>query len=195
MADERNVHVKLAGAEVFGLLMIAWVTLIVAMYGFKAFDLTVGNNLAFVLTNALWVGVALLLATLVSFLNENMLLAAVFGVLGFFFIAWSQLPGAPIGIVPMYMAVFVGIALLIATLLSMWQPVRLLPILLVVAAILFFVLGAWLNDFPTNGESSSLRGIVGVFSILVFLIAAYMSIAIGALMVKGKPVLPLLIKK
>ncbi|MGD1060050.1 MAG: hypothetical protein ABR879_01155 [Methanomassiliicoccales archaeon] len=195
MAEERNLHMKLAGAEVFGLLMIAWITLIVAMYGFKAFDLTVGSNLAFVLTNALWVGAALLLATLVSFLNENVILTAVFGVLAFFFIAWSQLPGAPIGVVPMYMAVFVGIALLIATVLSLWQPVRLLPILLIVAAILFFVLGAWLNDFPTNGENSNLRGIVGVFSILVFLIAVYMSIAIGALMVKGKPVLPLLIKK
>lgn len=192
MAEERNLHMKLAGAEVFGLLLIGWMTFIVAMYGFKVFDLTVGSNLSQVFALSTWVGAGLLLATLVSFINENMLLSAVFGLLAFFFIAW---PSLAVGVVPMYIAVFVGLALLLAALLAFNQPVMLLPILLLVAAILFFLLGAWLNDFTTKGEASDLRAIVGVFSILTFLISVYMAAAIGMLMMKGKPVLPLLIKK
>ncbi len=195
MAEERNLHLKLAGAEVFGLLMIAWVTLIVALYGFEVYDLTVGSNLSSVLTFCIWIGAALLLATVVSFLNENMLLSAVFGLLAFFFIAWPSLGPAPVGVVPMYIAIFVGIGLLITAIISIWQPVRLLPILLIVAAILFFLIGLWLDDFETAGENSDYRMIVGVFSILVFLISVYMATAIGAFVVKGKPVLPLFIKK
>ncbi|MCX6652961.1 MAG: hypothetical protein NT137_06380 [Methanomassiliicoccales archaeon] len=193
MAEERNLHLKLAGAEVLGLIMIAWATFVVAMIGLKVIDFdALGATLAMVATVSTYVGVGLLLATLVSFLNENMLLTAAFGILAFFFLAF---PGfATTGAAAMYATIFVGIALLLLTVVAFMQPVKLLPILLLVAAILFFVLGAWLNE-PAKLNTSDMRMIVGIFSLLVFLISVYMAAAIGLLTMKGKPVLPLLITK
>jgi hypothetical protein len=134
----------------------------------------------------------LLLCTLVSFINENMLLTAVFGPLAFFFIAFPSFILA--GPAAMYATIFIGIVLLLDALVAFMQPVKLLPILLLVAAILFFVLGAWVGDAPKY-DTSDMRMIVGVFSLLTFLIATYMAVAIGILTVKGKMLLPLLVTK
>ena len=190
MAEERNLHMKLAGAEVLGLVAIGWVTFVLAMYGLKVFDIMAGlSTIAGILP---WAGGALLLCTLAPFINENMLLTAVFGPLAFFFIAAPGFITA--GTPAMYATIFIGIVLLLDALVAFMQPVKLLPILLLVAAILFFVLGAWVGDAPKY-DTSDMRMIVGVFSLLTFLIATYMAVAIGILTVKGKMLLPLLVTK
>ena len=75
----------------------------------------------------------------------------------------------------------------------MAQPVKMLPVLLIVAAIAFILLGLWFqNDLPNATEDY--RMLTGVFWLLVGLIATYMGAAITMLVMKGKPVLPLLIK-
>jgi len=190
MAEERNLHMKLAGAEVLGLVAIGWVTFVVAMYGLKVFDLAAGaGTIVGILP---WAGGALLLCTLVSFINENMLLTAVFGPLAFFFIAFPSFILA--GPAAMYATIFIGIVLLLDALVAFMQPVRILPILLLVAAILFFLLGAWQNE-PLKADTSDMRMLVGVFSLLTFILAMYIAAAIGILTIKGKMLLPLLVKK
>lgn len=191
MAEERNLHMKLAGAEVLGLVAIGWVTFVVAMYGLKVFDLGAGAG---TITSILpWAGGALLLCTLVSFINENMLLTAVFGPLAFFFIAFPSFILA--GPAAMYATIFIGIVLLLDALVAFMQPVRILPILLLVAAILFFLLGAWQEGGMAKADTSDMRMLVGVFSLLTFILAIYIAAAIGILTVKGKMLLPLLVKK
>jgi hypothetical protein len=135
----------------------------------------------------------LLLCTLVSFINENMLLTAVFGPLAFFFIAFPSfiLAGPP----AMYATIFIGIVLLLDALVAFMQPVRILPILLLVAAILFFLLGAWQEGGGAKADTSDMRMLVGVFSLLTFILAMYIAAAIGILTIKGKMLLPLLVKK
>jgi succinate-acetate transporter protein len=52
----------------------------------------------------------------------------------------------------------------------------------------------WYSDL-TQGNGENLRMIVGVLWILTGIIATYMAAAITMLVMKGKPVLPLLISK
>ena len=87
---------------------------------------------------------------------------------------------------------FVGVILLVMALVSFAQPVKMLPILLIVAGIAFILLALWWaeGDLLNNDY----RMITGVFWTLVAVIAVYMAAAISLLVVKGKPVLPLLIK-
>lgn len=197
MADERNTHVKMAMAEVLGLYMIAFVGILVGSYGLKVFD-----GLDVIISLSLYLGIGLLICTFIAFLNENLLLTGIFGVLGIFLVSFSPMVSAAaltpvLGGDPktaMVYMVFVGVLLLVMALVSWAQPVKILPVLLVVAGLAFIFLGMWFNDF-TLGNGDNLRMIVGVLWILVGLLATYMAAAITMLVMKGKPVLPLMISK
>ncbi len=202
MAEERNVHTKVAMAEVLGLLMIGWITALIAFFGFKSYE-----DLGVILAVIPFAGWGLIVALVIAYLNENLLLTAIFGPLAFFCLAFPAiasdgltpllgLSGAPAaGAVAL---AFVGLALLIACLVSIMQPVKMLPVLLLVAAIMFFMLALWWTDLGSSTKTvfnSDWRVLVGVFAILTSLFATYMAAAISVLVVKGKPLLPLLISK
>ncbi len=196
MAEERNTHVKVAMAEVLGLYMIAFVGIMVGSYGFSVFD---GLNV--IINISLYLGIGLLVCTVIAYLNENLLLTGIFGVLGVFLVSFSPmvsgavattLGGDPVS--AMVYMVFVGVLLLIMALVSWMQPVKMLPLLLIVGGLAFIVLGMWFNDF-TLGNGENLRAIVGVLWFLTGLLSMYMAAAITMLVMKGKPVLPLMISK
>ena len=196
MAEERNTHVKMAMAEVFGLYMIALVGALVGSYGLKVFD-----GLGVIINVALYLGIGLLICAFIAFWNENLLLTGIFGVLGIFLASFSGMVSGAMGAFPMgdfasamVFMVAVGVLLLIMALVSWMQPVKLLPILLIVGGLAFIALGFWFNDFGA-GKGDNLRMVVGVLWILTGLLAAYLGAAITMLVMKGKPVLPLLISK
>ncbi|QLH73999.1 MAG: hypothetical protein HPY73_00045 [Methanomassiliicoccales archaeon] len=185
MAEEKNMHVKVAMAEVFGLVLIGFIATLVGMFGLEQYD-----DLNVIIGVAPTVGLLLLVATIVAYLNENILLTGIFGVLALFLMAFE-------GIIQHDAAgataiAFVGVILLVMALVSFAQPVKMLPILLIVAGIAFILLALWWaeGDLLNNDY----RMITGVFWTLVAVIAVYMAAAISLLVVKGKPVLPLLIK-
>jgi hypothetical protein len=200
MAEERNTHVKMAMAEVLGLYMIAFVGIVVGCYGLKVFD-----GLGVIAAISLYLGIGLLVCTVIAFWNENLLLTGIFGVLGVFLLGFQPMVRGALGLGDMaafggdaasgmvYM-VFVGVLLLIMALISMAQPVKLLPILLIVGGLAFIFLGLWFNDFGT-ANMENYRMIVGVLWLLTGVIATYLAAAITLLVMKGKPVLPLLISK
>ncbi len=193
MAEESNVHTKMAMAEVLGLYMIALIGILVGCYGLGVFD-----GLGVIIGVSTYLGLGLLLCTYVAYRNENLLLTGIFGVLAIFLLGFSAMvDGAlsPMGDVDsaMIFMVFIGVLLLIMGVISLAQPVKMLPVLLIVAAIAFILLGLWFqNDLPNATEDY--RMMTGVFWMLVGLIATYMGAAISLLVMKGKPVLPLLIK-
>ncbi len=189
MADERNVHVKLAMPEGLGCLLIAYLTFMVAMLGFD--QVTLGPAL---LAVSYWVGIGFLICAVAAFFNENYIMTCVFGILGVFTLAFPQIVTdvPPTGsFANGGMAVlFIGVILLVVALVSAWQPVRLLPIFLVIAALMFFFIGLWWGDLAND----TYKMLTGVLAFITMLLALYFTAAVGALVVKGKPVLPLLIK-
>jgi hypothetical protein len=189
MAEERNIHVKMAMAEVFGLYMIAFVGILVGSYGLKVFD-----GLGVIIAIAMYLGIGLLVCMFIAFLNENLLLTGIFGILGIFLVSFEAMLGGGDATSAMVYMAAVGIFLLIMALVSMMQPVKILPVLLVVGGLAFIFLGMWYSDL-THGNGENLRMIVGVLWILTGIIATYMAAAITMLVMKGKPVLPLLISK
>ena len=202
MAEERNTHVKMAMAEVLGLYMIAFVGALVGSYGLKIFD-----GLGVIVAVSLYLGIGLLICTVVAFWNENLLLTGIFGVLGVFLVSFGPMVSGTLGLGAFPTAVFggdfasamvymiaVGVVLLVMALISWMQPVKLLPILLIVGGLAFIVLGLWWNDFGA-GHGDNLRMAVGALWLLTGLIATYLAAAITMLVMKGKPVLPLLITK
>ncbi|MCE5296021.1 MAG: hypothetical protein LLG16_02820 [Euryarchaeota archaeon] len=188
MADDKNIHNKLAMAEVLGLYLIALVGILVACYGLEVFD---GLG---VITGVSWfIGLGLLLCTFVAFWNENLLLTGIFGILAIFLLGFEAMVNGADFDATMVYCVVVGVLLLVMGLVSFAQPVKMLPILLIVAAVAFIVLGLWFqNDVPNMTEDY--RMLVGVFWLLTGIIAMYMGAAITLLVMKGKAVLPLLIK-
>jgi hypothetical protein len=127
MAEERNTHVKLAMAEPLGCLVISWIAFLVSMAMFK--QITIDSSVA-AISN--WVGLILIVLAIISFVNENLLCTMVFGPLGIFFVAFPVMGGAAVWLV----SIWLGIILLVDTWLATAQPVRLLPVLLFLAAIL-----------------------------------------------------------
>jgi hypothetical protein len=194
MAEEQNTHIKVAMAEVLGLYIIAFVGALVGSYGLKVFD-----GLGVIINIALYLGIGLLICTIIAFWNENLLLTGIFGVLGVFLVSFSSMVTGAMGTFgdfasAMVYMIVVGVLLLIMALVSWMQPVKILPVLLVVAGLAFIFLGLWFNDFGA-GNGENLRAIVGVLWLLVGLLATYMAAAITMLVMKGKPVLPLMISK
>lgn len=193
MADDKNIHMKVAMAEVFGLYIIALVGILVGSYGLGIFD-----GLGVIIAVSLYLGLGMLLCTFVAFWNENLLLTGIFGVLAIFLLGFGPMASGAMGAMgdfesAMVYMVFIGVLLLVMGLISLAQPVKMLPILLFVAALAFIFLGLWFkNDLPNAKENY--RAIVGALWILAGLIATYMAAAISLLVMKGKQVLPLLIK-
>ncbi|KAF5064833.1 hypothetical protein DSECCO2_280430 [anaerobic digester metagenome] len=193
MAEESNVHTKMAMAEVLGLYMIALIGILVGCYGLGVFD-----GLGVIIGISTYLGLGLLLCTYVAYRNENLLLTGIFGVLAIFLLSFPAMVDGAMGAFgdfdsAMVYMVFIGVLLLVMGLISLAQPVKMLPVLLIVAAIAFILLGLWFqNDLPNATEDY--RMLTGVFWLLVGLIATYMGAAITMLVMKGKPVLPLLIK-
>jgi hypothetical protein len=196
MTDE-NVHLKVAMAEVLGLFLVSLVAILVGMYGLEVVDGfaaigTIGGVIP-------WIGAGLLLCTLVAFWNENILVTAAFGVFAIFCLSFNGMVGGDLGMgsnneQAMYYMIFVGIALAMIGLVSLAQPVKILPVFLFIAALAFIFLGLWYNGLA-EGNADDYRTIVGVLWTVAALLALYMATAISFLVVKGKPVLPLLITK
>jgi len=194
MAEERNTHVKVAMAEVLGLYMIALVGILVGSYGLKVFD-----GLGVIINIAMYLGLGLLVCTIIAFWNENLLLTGIFGILAVFLLSFSPMVSGAMGSFgdfqsAMTYMVFIGLLLWVMALVSLMQPVKILPVLLFIAGLAFMFLGMWFNDFG-HGNGDNLRAVVGVLWMLTGLIATYMAAAITMLVMKGKPVLPLLISK
>ena len=184
----------MAMAEVFGLYMIALVGALVGSYGLKVFD-----GLGVIINVAMYLGIGLLICTIIAFWNENLLLTGIFGVLGVFLVSFSPMVSGAMGSFgdfesAMVYMVFVGVLLILMALVSLAQPVKILPVLLIVAGLAFILLGMWFNDFGA-GNGENLRAAVGALWLLTGIIATYMAVAITMLVMKGKPVLPLLISK
>ncbi len=182
MAEERNIHVKMAMVEPLGCFLIAWIAFQVAMFGFKQFGLT-----AAVAEVSSIVGVALIILAFLAFWQENILCTIVFGPLGAFFVIFPAMSAAG-GVWAATM--FIGIILLLDMIVSLAQPVRLLPVLLFFAFLLFVTLGAWLNS-----PNDTMMSVFAAMSTIVFLLALYLGTGVSLLVMKGKEVLPLLIKK
>ena len=201
MADEKPMQILFAMADVLGLFIIALFTLLVAGFGLKLYDGT-----GIVTAVALPVGLVTLIVTYVAYHNNNLLGTAIFGPLAaffltFFFLTSGVLPGlAAAGAFPTaggmgnaiaVLLAFIGIVIFIDAIISIWQPVRLLPVLLFVAAIAFWVTALFYSPGTT---SDSVRLGFGALWMLYTLISLYMAPAIMTLVMKGKAIFPLFIK-
>ncbi len=185
MADESNVHVKVAMADVLGLLVISMFTTAVGIFGLG----TGASAIGLVVAIGPFVGIATLVAAIFAYLNENLLATAIFGPLAVFFFTIVGVGGLDAAVLCM----IIGIIILADALVSIFQPVKMLPILLFIAAIAFFVTALWYNA-NISAVDDSLRAAVGGLWILYSIISWYMAAAIIMLVLKGKQVLPLLIK-
>ncbi|MDD1772553.1 MAG: hypothetical protein LUQ09_06485 [Methanomassiliicoccales archaeon] len=188
MAEENNVHVKVAMADVLALFAISMFTFAVAGFG-------LGGDTDWTLLTLVGkigpiVATVCLIATVAAFLNENLLGTAIFGPLAVFF---TTITATGMGMnESSWLCILIGIIILIDAIVAFAQPVKLLPILLIVAAIAFFVTALFYNGMITGDDG--LRMIVGVLWMVYSLISFYMAAAIMLLVMKGKQVLPLMIK-
>ncbi len=187
MAEESNVHVKVAMVEPLACFLIAFIAIVIAMFGLDQYD-----SLAAVLGMAPWVGLGLGICAIIAYLNENLLLTGVCGLLAVFLLAFNGITGDPATMAGSTAVGFVGVVLLIIGVVSLAQPVKMLPILLFVAGLAVLLTAFWWDSGDLM--DSSLRMIMGVFWFLTALIAFYIGTAVMFLVVKGKQVLPLLIK-
>jgi len=182
MAEERNIHIKMAMVEPLGCFLIAWIAFQVAMFGFKQFGLTEA-----VAEVSLIVGIGLLILAFLALWQGNVLCTIIFGPLGAFFIAF---PVFALAAGAWAATMFIGIILLLCTIVSLVQPVRLLPVLLFFSFLLFITLGAWLHD-----PNDTMMSVFAAMSTIVMLLQLYLATGVSLLVMKGKEVLPLLIKK
>jgi hypothetical protein len=184
---ENNVHVKVAMADVLALFVISMFTFAVATFGLSPTSDT--RLLALIVAIGPFVGIATLLAAVFAYLNENLLGTAIFGPLAVFFFAIVMVGNISAAVLCMV----IGIIILIDALVAFFQPVKLLPILLLVAAIAFFVTAMWYNTTNVT-DANNLQPAVGALWLIYSLISFYMGGAIMILVLKGKAILPLLIK-
>ena len=187
MAEESNVHVKVAMVEPLACFLIAFIAIVIAMFGLDQYD-----SLAAVLGMAPWVGAGLALCAVIAYLNENLLLTGVCGVLAVFLLAFGKITADPATMAGATAIGFVGVVLLVIGVVALAQPVKMLPILLFVAGIAVLVTAFWWDSGDIM--DSALRMVMGVFWFLTALLAFYIGTAVMFLVVKGKQVLPLLIK-
>lgn len=178
MAEESNTHMKVAMADVVGILAASMFTFAVATFGLGL------DTLGLVVAIGPWVGLVCAITTVFMFLNENLLGTAIFGPLTIFFFTIVGVVGEAAAI----LCVVIGIIVLIDMVVSLAQPVKMLPILLGVAVVAFFVTAAWY--WGTEG----IQEVVGALWMIYSLLSFYMAAAIVMLVLKGKQVLPLLIK-
>ncbi len=176
---ESNVHVKVAMADVLGLLVITMFTMAVAVFAMGS-----DGTLAMVGTIGQFVGIATLIAAVFAYMNENLLGTAIFGPLAVFFFTIPSLTGIAAAVLCMV----IGAIILIDAIVAFAQPVKILPILLIIAALAFFVTAMWYNG------SADMKQAVGILWLVYSLLSWYMAAAIMLLVMKGKAILPLLIK-
>lgn len=182
MAEESNVHVKVAMADVMALFVIAFFTFLVGGLGLGVFGL---DQLAIVAEISVPVGIMVLLATVIAYLNENVLGTAIFGPLAVFFLVFQFIPPDASGMLAL---VYIGLVVLIDAVLSLAQPVRLLPIVLVLGAVAFFVTAVWYNGGLAD---DTMRMLAGVLWMVFSLVAMYLAAGIILLVMKGKQVVPI----
>lgn len=194
MADESNVHVKVAMADVMALFVIAMFTFAVGAFGMGG--KTDFNLVSLIVTLGPFVGIATLVAAVMAYLNENVLATAIFGPLAVFFFTISALTDAGAFQSASVLCMMIGIIILIDAIVAFAQPVKILPILLIVAAVAFFMTSVWYDAMTgnTSAKGEDTRQIVGMLWLLYSAISFYMAAAIMLLVMKGKQVLPLLIK-
>ena len=181
MADE-NVHVKVAMADVLGLVVLSIFTFLVAGFGLKAYGAGV------IVSVAPFAGWVMLAVTIFAYFNENVLATAIFGTLAVLFLGFAGVAGDGGVSMAMFLGV-IAIIFLIDGLVALAQPVKLLPILLFLGALSLLVTALWFNS-PDDGTLTAFGALWVIFT----LIAWYMAAAIMLLVLKGKTVLPLLIK-
>ena len=187
MSNESNVHVKVAMADVMALFVISMFTFAVAMFGLSAnSDLRL---LGLIVQIGPFVGIATLVAAVFAYLNENLLGTAIFGPLAVFFFTIVVVGDISAAV----LCTCIGIIILIDAIVAFAQPVKLLPILLIVAAVAFFVTAMWYNA-ATASDAEGLRPMVGALWLVYSFMSFYMAGAIMILVMKGKAILPLLIK-
>jgi signal transduction histidine kinase len=182
MAEESNVHVKVAMADVMALFVIAFFTFLVGGLGLGVFGL---DQLAIIAEISVPVGILVLVVTIIAYLNENVLGTAIFGPLAVFFLVFQFIPADASGMLAL---VYIGLVILIDAVLSLAQPVRLLPIVLFIAAIAFFVTGAWYNG---GASDEGLRTAVGALWMIFSLLGLYLGAGIILLVMKGKQIVPI----
>jgi hypothetical protein len=184
MAEERNIHIKLGMAEGFGCVLVAYLTFMVAMLGFEQITAD-----ATILGVAYWCGIGFLIVTVVAFFNENYLMSCVFGILGVYTVAFKEITSGVVANGGLA-TIFIGVVLLVLTIVSIVQPIKLVPIFLLMAALMFFFVGLWWGEMAND----TYLMLMGVFAFITMLLALYFVAAVGVLVLKGKPILPLLIK-
>jgi hypothetical protein len=192
MAEEMNVHTKVAMADVFGCLLVGFVAFAVSMLGFNQ-GVSLGG-LGWIL---LATGICCVIVTLEMFKNENILGTAIFGPLAVSFLAYAFAGLSASATGQNDLAIIIGVTgfiLLMDFVLSLLQPVKMLSVVLIVAAIAYFLLAYWLSLTTHPAVASDgLRTAWGVFFFLLSATATYLGVAVAAFVMKGKPILPLLI--
>lgn len=194
MAEESNVHIKLAGAEVFGLFLISMIAILVGMFGLGVFDDygTGTMSLGVILSVASVIGWGLIICTVVAYLNENILVSAAFGLFGIYLIGFAGMATVFVtageSMQCEIYTIFFGLGIALIGLVSLAQPVKILPIFLFIAALALICLGLWFD------MGDDIKMVVGLLWTVASLLALYMAAGIAFLTVKGKQVLPLLIK-
>lgn len=188
MADEKPMGLKYAMADVLALFIIALFTFLVAGLGLDA------NGGQVVASVALPCAIAMFIATYIAFVNDNLLGTAIFGPLAVFFLTFyvmnTGIFGALPGVDTAMLLGFMAIVIFVDAIVAFAQPVKLLPILLLVAAVAFLVTALYYNS-----PDDSLKLAFGILWLIYTLISLYMAPAIMILVMKGKPMLPLLISK
>jgi hypothetical protein len=182
MAEDTNVHTKVAMADVAGLFLIGFFVFLVGCFGLKLMDTTDVIGIIAIPT-----GIVCVLVAYMMYHNENVLGTGIFAPLAIFFLAFASIPVSLSGAL---FLVTIGIIILVDAIVAIFQPVKTLPINLFIAAIAFFVTAAFYNDPSLD----SARTIFGVLWMILALYSFYMAAAVMLLVMKGKQVLPLLIK-
>lgn len=186
MAEETNTHLKVAMADVMGILVISMFTFAVGIWA-----LGYDDGASLIGAVGPYVGVLCIITAIFMFWNENILGTAIFGPLAVFFLTITA--GAPDAGGAAMLCVVIGIIALIDCLVSMAQPVKMLPILLGIAAIAFFIT-ALHYAVNVDAVNNDYKFIVGALWMIYSLLSFYMGAAILLLVMKGKQILPLMIK-
>jgi hypothetical protein len=85
MTEEKNVHVKVAMADVLALFAISMFTFAVAGFGLANKGTPASDMLSLVVAIGPFVGLLCIVATVAAYFNENLLGTAIFGPLAIFF--------------------------------------------------------------------------------------------------------------
>lgn len=183
MAEETKI--KVAMGDAFGATLIGFAAFMIAFFLLEVYTST---EMMMGVSSAAGIGLAL--ATVIVYLNENILGTMIFGPLAVFFYVLPQIALVdPLATGMLIM--FVGVYLLLVALVSMMQPIKFVPLLLVVAFLALFIIGYW---WYGGMASDTLKLAGGIFGVLLGILATYLGLAVTVFGMTGEPKLPLLIK-